>query len=211
MEERKLTEKESLELIAGMIAKTKKRLGIGDGNMLLLWGYLCAAVAVATWIAARATGNPACDFIWLSIPVIGLPAARIMQRRSESEAAAVSYVDAISAGIWKIVGYSAVAGIAACAGFMACGFDAWITMFVFGLFAVGFAAAVQGVIIREKSLVCGGAFGMAAGGFVVCCIACGIAIADTWAIPLFILHFILAMIIPGHTINRKARQSCSGN
>ena len=39
MEERKLTEKESLEVITTMIARTRERY-IGDGNIMLMWGYL---------------------------------------------------------------------------------------------------------------------------------------------------------------------------
>lgn len=36
MEDRKLTEKESLEVIASMIARTKQCY-IGNGNILLMW------------------------------------------------------------------------------------------------------------------------------------------------------------------------------
>ena len=36
MEEKKINEKESLAIIAEMIDRTKNRLRIGDGNMLLL-------------------------------------------------------------------------------------------------------------------------------------------------------------------------------
>ncbi len=50
MEEKKLTEKESLELISAMIARTKERYMLGDGNIMLLWGYLTVAVSVAIWI-----------------------------------------------------------------------------------------------------------------------------------------------------------------
>ncbi len=38
MEERKLNEKESLELITRMIRNTKHNLEIGDGNIFLFWG-----------------------------------------------------------------------------------------------------------------------------------------------------------------------------
>ena len=39
MKDRKLTEKESLEIITSMIARTKERY-IGNANILLMWGYL---------------------------------------------------------------------------------------------------------------------------------------------------------------------------
>lgn len=44
MEDRKLTERESLEVITSMIALTKQRY-IGDGRILLLFGYLTVAVS----------------------------------------------------------------------------------------------------------------------------------------------------------------------
>ena len=44
MEDRKLTEKESIEVITSMIERTKDRY-IGNGNIMLMWGYLCVAVS----------------------------------------------------------------------------------------------------------------------------------------------------------------------
>ena len=45
MEDKKMTEKESLELITAMIQRTKERY-VGDGNIMLMWGYLSVVVAV---------------------------------------------------------------------------------------------------------------------------------------------------------------------
>lgn len=44
MEERKITEAESIEIITSMISRTKARLVKGSGNILLMWGYLIVAV-----------------------------------------------------------------------------------------------------------------------------------------------------------------------
>lgn len=38
MEDKKLNEKESLELIAQMIQNTRRNLDEGSGNMFLVWG-----------------------------------------------------------------------------------------------------------------------------------------------------------------------------
>ena len=43
MEDKKMTEKESLELITSMIQRTRERY-VGDGNIMLMWGYLTVAV-----------------------------------------------------------------------------------------------------------------------------------------------------------------------
>mgnify|MGYP006896700752 CR=1 FL=1 len=40
MEDRKITEQESFELISQMIQNTRRNLDAGSGNIFLLWGYI---------------------------------------------------------------------------------------------------------------------------------------------------------------------------
>lgn len=54
MEDKKLTEKESLEVITSMIARTKARY-LGSGNILLMWGYLVVFVSILVWILLGAS------------------------------------------------------------------------------------------------------------------------------------------------------------
>ena len=49
MEERKLNEKESLELIAQMIQNTKNRLETNCGMPFLFWGYTTLFVSLLIW------------------------------------------------------------------------------------------------------------------------------------------------------------------
>ena len=63
MEERKLNEKESLELIAQMIQNTRRNLDAGSGNMFLLWGYLGVVVTLLVLAAVYFTKSPAA--LWL--------------------------------------------------------------------------------------------------------------------------------------------------
>ena len=53
MEDRKLNEKESLELITQMIQNTRRNLDAGGGNMFLLWGYVGTHAAI--WMQAEET------------------------------------------------------------------------------------------------------------------------------------------------------------
>ena len=46
MEEKKLSEQESLELISQMIRSTRKNMEGGSGNQFLYWGYFTAGIAV---------------------------------------------------------------------------------------------------------------------------------------------------------------------
>ena len=57
MEDRKLNEKESLELITQMIQNTRRNLDAGGGNMFLLWGYVGVVVTLGVLAAWSLTEN----------------------------------------------------------------------------------------------------------------------------------------------------------
>ena len=44
---------------------------LGDGNIMLLWGYLTVAVSVTIWILLAGTHNPVWNWLWFLIWVIG--------------------------------------------------------------------------------------------------------------------------------------------
>ena len=58
MEEKKISEQESLELITRMINQTKKDLSVGNGDSFLMWGYLSAAISLAVIVMLLATNDP---------------------------------------------------------------------------------------------------------------------------------------------------------
>lgn len=65
MEEKKISEQESLELITRMINQTKKDLSVGNGDSFLMWGYLSAAISLAVIVMLLATNDP--RYAWLYI------------------------------------------------------------------------------------------------------------------------------------------------
>lgn len=205
MEEKKLTEKESLELISAMIAPTKERYMLGDGNIMLLWGYLTVVVSVAIWILLAVTHNPVWNWLWFLIWIIGGIVTPVMARRKQQKFGVRTYSDKLSSRIWSAVGYSAIASTFFCLGFMLFkGIDAWPMMFAFALVIVPFAEIVQGVVLDEKALMTGGALGVLAGIFTLCCIAGRVPLGADWFMPVFIAAFACMMIIPGHILNHKA-------
>ena len=206
MEEKKMTERESLELITSMIQRTRERY-VGDGNILLMWGYLSVAVAALVWMMLVATHNQAWNWLWFLIWIIGGTATPIMARRHQVKYGVKSYSDKLTDQIWTIVGYSAIVATLCCLGFMLFkGIDTWKMMLAFAMIIVPMAEMAQGIVVKEKSLVTGGAIGLAAGIFTLCCIIGGVQLGVHWFMPLFIVAFICMMIIPGHIINRKAKQ-----
>ena len=206
MDERQLTEKESLRLITSMIAHTRRRY-IGDGNILLLWGYVSVSVAAAIWILIACTHNGAWNWLWFLIWLIGGTVTPVIAKKQQAESHVKTYSDKMTSRIWSVVGYSAILATFLCLGFLLFGGrDAWAAMFIFALVIVPFAEVAQGIVIDEKSLMAGGAFGLLAGLFVTCCIAARVPLYLNMVLPVFIAAFAGMMIIPGHILNRKARR-----
>ena len=84
MEDRKLTERESLEVITSMIALTKQRY-IGDGRILLLFGYLTVAVSALIWILLVIAQNPVWNWLWFLVWIIGGIVAPIKAKKQQIE------------------------------------------------------------------------------------------------------------------------------
>ena len=205
MEEKKISETESLEIISQMISRTKDRY-IGNGNVLLLWGYLTVLVTVVIWALLAMTHNEMWNCLWYIIPVVGGIATFVMKRKNQGRKGVKNYSDKISSKIWTAVEYSCIVSMLFCCGFELINKDCWDMMFAFALIIVPFAEVVQGVVVREKSLTLGGVFGLHVGVFAMCCMIGGIKLDANWFLPLFVLAFICMMILPGHVLNLKSKR-----
>ena len=140
MEERKITEAESIEIITSMISRTKARLVKGSGNILLMWGYLIVAVTALIWVLLVTTSNPAVNWLWFLIWLIGGISTPIMAKRKRMETGAMSYTDRLTSNMWSVVGFTAIASAILCLGFLFIGGkDSWSMMFAFALIIVPMA------------------------------------------------------------------------
>lgn len=206
MEEKRISEKESLEIITAMIARTKDRY-IGNGNIMLLWGYLTVAVSLAVWILLAVTLNGAWNRLWFLIPAIGLTVTPFMDRKHQRDNGVKTFSDVVTSRLWAIAGGSEIVVTIVCLIIRyLTGANCWSAMFVYTLIAMPIAEIAQGLIIKEKSLTAGGAVGLAVGIVTVCCVAGHISLVASWYMPLFILAFVAMMIVPGHILNSKSKQ-----
>lgn len=206
MEEKEITEKESINIITEMISRTKERY-IGDGNIMLMWGYLIVAVTILVWILLATTHHPGWNYLWFLIWVIGGTATPIMARKEQAKFGVKNYSDRVTSQIWSVVGAMAIVATAMCLGFLLLGGkDSWSMMFAYALIIVPFGEIAQGIILKEKSLKTGGIVGMIIGVFTICCIAAKVTLYANWYLPVFMAAFIAMFIIPGHILNRKAHK-----
>lgn len=210
MEEKKLNSQESLELITRMINQTKRQLHIGEGNLLLIWGYTSAIVALLVGILLYATsGHPAVNWLWFLIWIVGGTATAVISRRDKSriEKMPSTYVDRLTSSLWTTIGMLFTVATFMVLGFsLFAGKDAWTVMLILAFVMCGFGVTMQGFIIREKSMVAGGVVSLLSGIFVACCVVSSTPLGVWWIIPVFIICFTCAMIVPGHILNAKAKR-----
>ena len=205
MEEKKLTEKESLELIASMIARTKTRY-LGSRKMLM-WGYLVVITAISVWVLVASTHNLIWNWLWFAIPLIGFPTTFMMAHSQQRHRGATSYSDKVTSRLWTIFGISEIVLIIMCLGFYLLGeTDCSGAILVYSILMTSGAEIAQGLIVRENCLIYGGIIGLLVGMITVCCIVGDIPLNVNWYMPLFILAWIATMIIPGHILSNKEKQ-----
>ena len=205
MEEKKLTEKESLELIASMIARTKTRY-LGSRKMLM-WGYLVVITAISVWVLVASTHNLVWNWLWFAIPLIGFPTTSMMAHSQQRHRGATSYSDKVTSRLWTIFGISEIVLIIMCLGFYLLGkTDCSAAILIYSILMTSGAEIAQGLIVRENSLIFGGIIGLLVGMITVCCIVGDIPLNVNWYMPLFILAWIATMIIPGHILSNKEKQ-----
>lgn len=206
MEDKRINEKESIEIITSMIARTKDKY-LGSGNILLMWGYLIAIVSILVWVLLAATHHNAWNWLWFAIPAVGVPATIVMSRKEQQVNGVTTSFDKITSRMWTIFGVSEIVLTFVCLAFAFLGgVNCWAAMLVYSLILAPGTEIAQGLIFKENSLVGGGAAGLIVGIITICCVVGGIPLAANWYMPLFILAWVCMMIIPGHIINSKSKK-----
>ena len=183
MEDRKLNEKESLELITQMIRNTRWNLDAGSGNMFLLWGYVCVLLTLVVWAGVGLTQN----FAW----------SYIFMRKKDKPVSL--YIDKVLNEMWQFMGIVCLA-----VALMAAYFHAFEVILPLCAILLSLGSIFTGVLIRYTRFS-----GLSSMGVLL-----GLRMLfEVWdkssflqILPEFVLVVILAMIIPGHILNYKAKK-----
>ena len=191
MEDRVLTERESLELISQMIRNTREKVEKNAGAPFLIWGYTTVIISLVVWYLFSTTHNPAWHWLWFGIPVIGLPLFLLQVRAQEKQPKVKTYVDRIITYIWAVMGTTSfVVAVFAM-------FYRTPVLFIM-LLMMGMATTLTGLVIRFTPIIISGILGVG------CSFIC-FFITGTDQILLFALVFLLMMVIPGHVLNYSAK------
>ncbi len=198
MEDKKMNEKESLELITQMIQNTRRNLDMGSGNMFLLWGYIGTITTFVVCIGLYITKDPHWMWVFWGIPFIGTPLAIWLERKMQKQAKA--YSDKVLAEIWHILGGLCM-GVAIGATCMK-HFE-----FILPLAALimSLGSMITGIIVRYKAFYLFSLIGLVIGLYMIL-VAMGEYAPTYISLLCFAATVIFSMVIPGHILNNRARK-----
>lgn len=194
LQDKRLNEKESLELIAQMIRNTKMKMKEGSGTMFLIWGYSTVIVTMLVWSLCLYTQDYRYQWLWFLLPISASIMTIIYKKQEDKKPRVSTYIDRVISYIWWVVG---VAGfLLSMVSILAYTFP---ILFVIVLI-MGIGTTLTGLIISFRPLIVSGIIGMAASVVLS-------FLSWKFQLPLFSLIFLFMMIIPGHYLNHKATNS----
>ncbi len=186
MEEKNLTQQESLELISKMIKETRTNMERDGGGIYLLWGYVWLIVSAAVYLLMLKTGDYRVQWLWFAIPLVGYPGMFILLRKREKRA--VTFVGRVIGSVWITIGIAA--GLLSL--YMLVNHLAFPILFVMALL-INIGVAISGLVIKFMPITIAGFIGILL-SFVL------LMVPGIHQIAVFGAFSIIMLIIPGHIL-----------
>lgn len=197
MEEKKLNEKESLELITRMIQNTRRNLDTGSGNLFLVWGYVGALLTLVVLAGVYFTKNPGWMWGFWGIPVIGYLLTYLLMRKRQK--AAKSYIDKVLMQVWMILGLVCMMIV-----LMATNTERFEVILPLCAVVMSLGSIITGCIIRYTMFLVFPVLGLVWG---IKSLFDALTQGTSYVSLLwFVAIVVFAMIIPGHILNYRARK-----
>ncbi len=199
MEDKRLNEKESLELITNMIKQTKNEPSMKeDYNAFLLYGYLATIISILIGAFIYFTGQPEYSCIWFIMFVPYLWNVFTNKRKDQK---VITYLNSMLENIWKVIG--SMFGLTVFAiiviGIIGGKMD-FSLMMPLSLIYAGIGTSMTGLVIKEKMFIWCPLIGLFAAVYML--MAEGYD--NSWNI-LFGLSFLIFMVIPAHVCRNKIK------
>ena len=214
MKEQTIDEHRSIEIISRMIADTSAHIDSESGKYFLLWGYTTVIVALFEYVAQVChLPIPLCLWAWFLIPVVG-GIGTIVLNRHAGVTRPKSYIDRSISIVWSVFGLSF--GMV----FVAATVYHTSILFLTALM-MGMGTVITGKICRHDVLAWAGKGGIVMSLLIPACHLVmreyGISFRDSGIahfeailyieIVIFALIFLVMMVIPGHILYARAKQS----
>ncbi len=209
MEERTLNEKESLALITQMINSSKKNMEIGQGNIMLIYGYFTTILSIVLFALISLTHNFIWSWGWMLMFVIW-PIMSYRQRQRPPKV--VTYTDKVISKVWQVMGWIFIVTFLTI-GIIEFSFARhieFILMLPLSLIYCGIGVSITGIIIQERWMTYTPLIAFIIAIYMLTMLMIGEKATTLWYLY-FGLSFVFMMIIPGHIVNNKARKQCLKN
>ncbi len=199
MEDKKINQKESLDLISEMIQKTKSETTTKqDYNSFLMYGYAATIVALIVWALVHFTGNLAWSFVWFAMFLPSLWDICTSKRQPQG---VVTYFQSMIQNIWVVIwSMFGLTVIAITAIGFAVGKIDFSLMSPLSLIYAGIGTSMTGLVIKEKAFVWLPLVALFAAVYMLL----GEAYDNVWNL-LMAVSFLISMVIPSHICRSKIK------
>lgn len=202
MEERRLNEKESLELITRMIKNTQQNIGVINGNQFIVWGVSILAVSLVFVVLDITVTNILINYVWFLIPVFGFTWSKVLNKHEK----VFTHMDKLLKLTWGVCGVFCILTpiILILINYFANDFMIFSVGSVFRIIPiieiiiVSLGISVSGVILNSKYIIYAGIVGLAISFFTLFRIP--------YIVPItYALWSLTCLIIPGAILNYKTK------
>lgn len=206
MEEKKIDEKESLELISQMIQSTKEYMEIGSGNQFIYWGYFTAALSIVIYSIYQLTSWKSCGVLWLLMFVFWIFMTVLGHRKHPT---VMTYINKVIDHVWYAMGSMFIVTFAVILfiSFIHGRYNSLDLMMPLSAIYVGIGVSITGIIIQNRWIAYLPFVGIAFGLYMLTALYLDIHPTVSWHL-IFGLSFIIMMVIPGHILKRKEKEAC---
>lgn len=211
MEEKKITPEEGMQVITQMIEASKQRMSMPNLRISIMWATLAIVTGFIVIALNKVENIPWVSLAWFAIPGVGLPMHINLANKFDNGKVVKTTIDNINEGIWKALGYIAIGVTVICCLMQLDGYSKnWMLMVFYDLVVVGFATAIQGIVIKQKYYIAGGGFSVIWGFAIMVLVICDIPVSIDYIMVFYIQAFLVMFIVPAAIIRNKlnSRQKC---
>ena len=182
---------------------------IGQGNIMLIYGYFTTALSSVLFVLISLTHNFIWSWGWMLMFVIW-PIMSYRQRQRPPKV--VTYTDKVISKVWQVMGWMFIVtfltiGIIE---FSFARYIDFILMLPLSLIYCGIGVSITGIIIQERWMTYTPQIAFIIAIYMLTMLMIGEKATTLWYLY-FGLSFVFMMIIPGHIVNNKAQKQCLKN
>lgn len=187
MEEKAITERESMELIASMINKAKSQVS-ENGLLFIIWGWVILVCCIVQLVSDHFLHYPNAYYIWFSTYAVIIFQIIYLVRKKKSELTK-TYTEELNAFVWISFAIGAMLMV-----FICIRFEANQLILPLLLVFYGFPTFLSGAILKFTPLMIGAiccwilAFVSTFIGFEFQLVLIAIAVIAAWLIPGYLLQ-----------------------